>query len=72
MALFSIWEGQESGITLKRGSDKPNQPGDEDAVKVKEFQASSYNEACQIQHDHYGWGLYKRHDEWPVIGPDET
>ena len=71
MALFTLWEGEESGITLKRGPDKPPYPSDSDAVMVKEFQASSWNEACQIEADHYGWGTYQPHGEWEEIGPDE-
>jgi hypothetical protein len=71
MAKFSMWAGEESGGTLKRGHDKPTLPGDHDAVLVKAFEASSWNEACQVQYDHYGWGIYTPHDEWEVIGADE-
>lgn len=62
--IYSIWEGD--GITLKEGPDRPPYPDDADAVKVKEFEASSWDEACQVEYDYYGWGLY-RPMEW-----DET
>jgi len=76
MALFSIWQGEQSGICLKRGGGPPvfadGTLEDPDAVKMKEFQAASWNEACQIQCDHYGWGTYTPIDDWEEIGPDEA
>jgi hypothetical protein len=71
MAIFSIWEGD--GITLKRGSGPPRfadgrlHVEDPLEVKVLEFQAGSWNEACQRQNDHYGWGYYPPHDGWEEI-----
>lgn len=53
--VYSIWEGEESGITLKKGAEKPSQPDDFDAVKVKEFEAASWEEACRVRDAHYGW-----------------
>lgn len=60
MAKFSMWAGERSGITLKRGIDPPRQtPDDIDAELVKVFDAPSWEVACQVQYDHYGWGTYK-------------
>jgi hypothetical protein len=59
---YSMWEGDESGLTLKPGAEKPSMPGDEDAVLVKVFESDSFEEAVQIQYDHYGWGTYEPFD----------
>jgi hypothetical protein len=65
MPIYSIWEGERSGITLMVGPEKPAYSGDDlDAVKVKEFEATSWNEACQVQYDHYGWGRYRPMGDW--------
>jgi hypothetical protein len=72
VAKFSIWEGEDSGITLKRGHDKPAiTPDDHDAQLVLAFDAPSWNEACQVQNDHYGWGHYQPHDNWEQITENE-
>lgn len=75
MATFSIWEGEECGISLVRGADPPTfangEPMDPGAVRVKAFEAASWNEACQVQDEHYGWGHYEPQDDWEGIGADE-
>jgi hypothetical protein len=75
MALFSIWQGEIGGITLKRGDGPPmfgDEPEEPDAVKILEFQAASWNEACQRKNDHFGWGKYRPPEPgWDEIGPDE-
>ena len=62
MAIFSIWEGEEFGITLKRGNEIPRYKNgkvmDETANKIYEFEANSWEEACQKQNDYFGWGEY--------------
>jgi len=76
MAVFSIWEGELCGIALKRGPGPPDfrdgSPWDPAATKILVFEAASWNEACQRQCDHYGWGHYEPHDRWEEIGPDEV
>jgi hypothetical protein len=76
MSTFSIWEGKECGISLVRGASPPTfatgEPMDPGSVWVKAFEAASWNEACQVQHDHYGWGYYEPQAEWEEIGPDES
>jgi hypothetical protein len=71
-AVFSIWEGHHCGIALKQGDGPPmfadGRLQDPDAVAVKVFRAATWNEACQVQYDHYGWGRYEPHDGWPEIG----
>lgn len=73
MATFSIWEGEECDVTLKRGTGPltcaNGEPVDPDTVRVKVFQAASWNEACQVVNDHYGWGHYEPSDTWEEIGP---
>lgn len=75
MALYSIWEGAESDVTLKRGAGPPTylngEVMDAGAVLVKTFEAASWNEACQIRNDYYGWGRYEPSDTWEAISPDE-
>ncbi len=74
MAVFSVWESETCGITLKQGAGLPmlgGEPEDPNAVKVLEFQAASWNEACQKKNDHYGWGVYQPHDGWEAVGPEE-
>lgn len=59
--IFTIWESEICGITLKEGGSLPmigNTVEDTEAIKILEFEAASWNEACQIQNDHYGWGKY--------------
>lgn len=62
MPVYSIWAGEESGITLKQGPDKPTHPGDADAELVMVFEAADWDEAVQRQYDHYGWGYYRPMD----------
>lgn len=75
MATFSISAGEESGITLKRGAGPSTFANGElqapDAVLIKEFKAASWDEACQIENDHYEWGHHMPNDDWEEIGPDE-
>jgi hypothetical protein len=75
MALYSLWEGEECSVTLVRGTDPPTyatgEPMDPGAVLVKVLEAASWNEACQIQNDHFGWGHYEPQDTWETIGTDE-
>ncbi len=64
-AVFTIWEGD--GITLKVGTQPPQlSPGD---TRILEFEANTWEEACQRQCDHYGWGKY--HPPDPPAGPWE-
>jgi hypothetical protein len=78
MAVFSIWEGDECGITLGRGVDPPTcgdgSPLDLNAVKVLEFKAASWDEACQRQNDHYGWGRYVPPEPpgWEQVDPSTS
>jgi hypothetical protein len=76
MATFSLWEGEECGISLVRGASPPTyangEPMDPDSVLVKVFEAASWYEACQVQDEHYGWGRYKHSDTWEEIGPDRA
>ena len=69
MALFCIWEDPGCSITLRRGPDPD--PTDAAPVLVKAFDAASWQEARQVQYDHYGWGRCEVEDVWEVIGPDE-
>jgi hypothetical protein len=73
MATFSLWEGAECGISLVRGAGPPTCANgelmDPGTTLVKAFEAASWNEACQVQHDHYGWGRYEPSDTWEEIGP---
>lgn len=59
--VWSIWEGQR--VQMVAGSDPPirgdGSLDDPEAVKVKEFEAESYEAAMQVWNDHYGWGKYK-------------
>lgn len=75
MATYSIWEGAGCGITLKRGTDPPayanGEPIDATAVMVMTFDAPGWNEACQVQNDHYGWGVYPADDSWEEVGPED-
>lgn len=74
MALFTIWESDTFGITLKRGSGPPRfntEHVEEGAVKVLEFHAGTWAEACQREYDFYGWGKYRDHGLWDDIGPGE-
>lgn len=76
MAQFSIWEGDLCGCCLKRGMDPPafvnGTPEDPGAVKVAEFEALSWNEACQRYNDHYGFGRYESHGNWEEIPVGEA
>lgn len=58
MSIYSIWETCVKNILVPGieppayADGKPIEPG---AVKVKEFQAGSWGEACRARSDHYGW-----------------
>lgn len=75
MTVFTIWEGDNCGLCLKLGDSPPTLgmrgPPDETAVKVKEFEAASWNEACQVKYDHYGWGRYRTPEEDGLAGWEE-
>jgi hypothetical protein len=60
--IYSIWEGDECGITLKPGDGPPTwgQNGGpmDGSVCVLVFEAETWEGACQREYDHYGWGKY--------------
>jgi hypothetical protein len=62
---YLIIESDECQSTLIRAehADKPYAMGEKNARIVKRFKAASWSEACQIQHDYYGWEPYVPMDD---------
>ncbi len=66
METYQIWEETDpdgcGGITLstKESCENLKERGllGDKPVMVLEFQAASWTEACQREHDHYGWEPY--------------
>ncbi len=65
--LYQLWEdiGPDGygGLSLVQ-ADKAQEYQDrgllgETPVLVLEFEAATWEEACQRQYDHYGWGTYR-------------
>ncbi len=68
---FSIWESDACGISLVNQLGPPcfasGQVEDPGAVKVLEFYAATWDEACQRRNDYYGWGRHEPNDEWGEV-----
>ena len=64
---YSIWE-DDDGAGLVRGPG-PLTTADGRVLqprrrKVLEFAAASWDEACRVMHDHYGWAPYISDGRW--------
>lgn len=69
--LYQIWEGLEPD----RSGESTLVPADRageflcrgllgaSPVLILQFEAATWDEACQRQYDHYGWGTYRPMDE---------